>query len=52
MIEAEDLVHVAVQKMQKEKLVMVAPVMRAGALVGLIRMHDIIDKDLGNGRSI
>ncbi|MDN3506954.1 MAG: KpsF/GutQ family sugar-phosphate isomerase [Simkaniaceae bacterium] len=42
----KEFAHSALQKMQEKKYVMVAPVIAEGKVVGLIRMHDIIHKEI------
>lgn len=45
-VEPDDLAYQAVQKMQSDRFVMVAPVIEKNKLVGLIRMHDIVHKGI------
>lgn len=42
----KELAHSAMQKMQEKKYVMMAPVVEEDRVVGLIRMHDIIHKEI------
>ncbi|MBS0629885.1 MAG: KpsF/GutQ family sugar-phosphate isomerase [Verrucomicrobia bacterium] len=45
-VEPDDLAYQALQKMQSERFVMIAPVIENNKVVGLIRMHDIIHKGI------
>lgn len=45
-MDPKELAHSALQKMQEKKYVMMAPVIADGKVVGLIRMHDIIHKEI------
>lgn len=45
-VEPDDLAYQALQKMQSERFVLVAPVVENNKIVGLIRMHDIVHKGI------
>lgn len=45
-VEPDDLAYQAVKKMQSQRFVMIAPVLEKNKVVGLIRMHDIVQKGI------
>lgn len=48
-IEEDRLALEAIQMMQTQKLITVLPVLQEGKVVGLLRMHDIIQAESSNG---
>jgi arabinose-5-phosphate isomerase len=44
-VQADELAYVALKKMQEKQYVMIAPVIGNDRVIGLIRMHDIVQKE-------